>query len=70
MCVIRAEAVQTDMIFPGNPVKVRLPVPINEFLEVVSGEGIGHHWMIGYGDVSKELTELAQSIGIRTILIE
>jgi len=57
------------MIFPGNPARIRLPVPTREFLEIVPKEGLGHHWMIGYGDVSKELIQLGQSIGMRTILI-
>ena len=70
MCVIKAEAIHTDMIFPGNPVRVRLPVPINDFLEIISKEGFGHHWMIGYGDVSKELIQLGELIGIKTVLIE
>jgi len=69
MCVIKAEAVHTDMIFPGNPVKVRLPVRVNEFLEIVSKEGVGHHWMIGYGDVEKELMQLGSLIGIRVVSI-
>jgi len=69
MCVIKAEAIRTEMVFPGNPVKVRLPVSIDQFLEIVSKEGIGHHWMIGYGDVSRELIQLGQLLGIKVILI-
>jgi len=69
MCVIRAEAVRVEMVFPGNPVKVRLPVSIDRFLEIVSREGIGHHWMIGYGDVSEELIQLGQLLGIKVIPI-
>jgi len=70
MCTIRAEAVHTDMIFPGNPARVRLPVAIKEFLDIIAREGLGHHWMIGYGDVSKELTQLGELMGLKTMSIE
>lgn len=70
MCVVKAEAVRTEMIFPGNPVRVSLPVSIDEFLEIISEEGFGHHWMIGYGEVSKELIQLCQLIGVKITSIE
>jgi len=58
MCVITGEAVSTNMIFPGNPVRVKIPIEIDELLRIVARFGFGHHWMIGYGDLRKELMQL------------
>ncbi len=69
MSIVKGEAVRTELVFPGNPVKVVLPVSVDEFLETVAREGIGHHWMVGYGDVSSELVQLGQLLGIKTVLI-
>jgi L-fucose isomerase-like protein len=69
MCIVKAEAIKTDLVFPGNPTRIRLPVPTDEFLKIIAREGIGHHWMIGYGDVSRELTEFADLVGIKAINI-
>lgn len=69
MCVVSGEAVPTEMIFPGNPIRVRIPIDVNEFLEIIAQEGFGHHWMIGYGDVSAELTYLASLNGVKIVSI-
>lgn len=65
MCVVGGEAVKTEMVFAGNPVRVRLPVNTEEFLKLVAREGFGHHWMIGYGDVKEELAEFCGLTGLR-----
>jgi len=69
MCIVKGEAVKTEMVFAGNPVRVRFPIPVNEFLEVVSENGFGHHWMIGYGDVKEELENFSKLVGLRYISI-
>ncbi|MCL5104311.1 MAG: hypothetical protein M1133_09380 [Armatimonadetes bacterium] len=58
------EAIRTELVFPGNPVKVRLEVPISEFLDDVADAGLGHHWMIGYGNVLPTLLEFGRLTGI------
>jgi len=68
--VVVGEAIPTEMVFPGNPIRVRIPVTIEEFLGVVADEGFGHHWMIGYGDVGRELVEFGSLVGIRTVLLQ
>jgi len=70
MCVVVGEAIPTEMVFPGNPIRVRIPVTIEEFLDVVADEGFGHHWMIGYGNVSRELVELGSLVGIKMVLLQ
>ncbi|MBO3804291.1 MAG: hypothetical protein JTT11_10580 [Candidatus Brockarchaeota archaeon] len=69
MCVIAGEAVSTGMAFPGNPVRVKIPIGTGELLNIVARFGFGHHWMIGYGDARKELTELGRLVGIQTVSI-
>lgn len=58
------DAVPTELVFPGNPVKVRLDVPVPTFLEEVAEAGLGHHWMIGEGDAIPAFLELARLVGI------
>jgi len=65
MCVGGGEAVKTEMVFAGNPVRVRLPVNTQELLKIIAREGFGHHWMIGYGDVKEELVEFCALTGLR-----
>ena len=48
----------------GNPVKVRLDVPVASFLEEVAEAGLGHHWMIGEGDAIPALLEFGRLTGI------
>ena len=54
------EAVQTGMVFPGIPVKIKLPVAVSSFLEKTAQFGTGHHWMIAYGDMSKSLKHICE----------
>jgi L-fucose isomerase-like protein len=61
------EAVSTDMVFAGNPTKVIFANGARRYLDAVAEAGLGHHWMIGYGDVRPQLTELAALIGMPCI---
>ena len=54
------EAVQTGMVFPGIPVKIKLPVTVESFLEKTAKFGTGHHWMIAYGDMSESLKYICE----------
>jgi L-arabinose isomerase len=58
------DAVPTELVFPGNPVKVRLDVPVADFLEGVAEAGLGHHWMIGEGDALPAFREFGRLTGI------
>ena len=69
MCIVEGEAVKTEMVFAGNPIKVKFPVPVNEFLEIVAENGFGHHWMIGYGNVKEELEDFCKLVGLRYMSI-
>jgi L-fucose isomerase-like protein len=47
--VLEGEAVHTDMVFPGNPVRVRFRQKTEDLIQWIFDEGLAHHWMIGYG---------------------
>jgi len=63
MAVMEGEALPTEMVFPGNPLRVRFERPVSEIIDWVHDEGIGHHWMAGYGLVRRELRDLAELAG-------
>ncbi len=58
MAVLFGEAIRTGMVFPGNPLKVRFDSDYREVLSWVAKEGLGHHWMAGYGDFREPLADL------------
>jgi L-arabinose isomerase len=60
MAIIVGEALSTTMVFPGNPIKIELPFPIDLFLDLVETGGFGHHWVVAYGDISEELEKLGE----------
>ena len=61
--VLEGEALPAEMVFPGNPVRVRLDRPVRELIEWIHEEGLGHHWMIGYGHVTPEVRAWADLAG-------
>jgi len=63
LAVLQGEALSTEMVFPGNPLRVRFGSPIHDVMQWIHDEGIGHHWMAGYGHVGGSLGDLARIIG-------
>ena len=70
VAVMEGEALQTGMAFPGNPLRVKFPLPAREIIDWIHREGIGHHWMAGYGRVAAELGHWAAIAGSGLRLIE
>jgi L-fucose isomerase-like protein len=62
--LIEADAVRTTMEFPGNPLRVRLPVTGRAFLDFVAAHALGHHWMIGYGRIAARVALLSKFLGL------
>ena len=63
MGALFGEALRTEMIFPGNPLKVRFESDWEEVLAWIAEEGLGHHWMAAYGDLREPLADFADLVG-------
>jgi len=69
MAVLEGEALPTNMVFPGNPLRVKFNSPVKDVIEWIFAEGIGHHWIAGYGRVVSEIRCLGDIIGKNLKLI-
>ena len=65
MAVMVGEAIPCGMEFPGNPVVVKYEKPVDVINEEIMANGIGHHWMIGYGDFRNELRNFCKIKGMK-----
>ncbi len=70
LALLEAEAVSTEMVFPGNPLRVRFGCPTPRLIDWIADEGIGHHWMAGYGHVGEETRHWARMAGQGLCLLE
>jgi len=68
--LLQGEAMPTEMVFPGNPVRVRFAQPVEQIIEWIFREGIGHHWAIGYGHAAAEVRAWAELCGPDLRLIQ
>ncbi len=64
MAIMKGEAIPCGMEFPGNPVKIKFDKNVNDINEEIMENGIGHHWMVGYGDYVEELKRFCKIKGI------
>ncbi len=62
--VIEGEAIETELMFPGNPIRIKLPLSTNDFLDIVEERALGHHWIVAYGSHDFSLRKLATLLGI------
>ncbi|HBG25656.1 MAG: hypothetical protein A2Y10_16080 [Planctomycetes bacterium GWF2_41_51] len=69
IAMLKGEALHTEMVFPGNPLRVKFQAPTMAILDWIHNEGIGHHWVVGYDDISNEIRMLV-SITKNNRLIE
>lgn len=54
------ECTGEDSEFPGNPVTVRFDVPVIALIHDIPEMGLGHHWMIGEGDVAQAVRDFGR----------
>ncbi len=64
MAVMVGEAVPCGMEFPGNPMKIQFDKKVGRISQDIMKYGIGHHWMVGYGDYREELQSFSSQKGI------
>jgi L-fucose isomerase-like protein len=70
LAAVYGEAILTDMVFPGNPLRVRFRSDYRHVLDWIAREGLGHHWMGGYGDVRRPIADLAKMAGCEFLSME
>lgn len=58
---------ETGMVFPGNPLSARFNISVKKFLGIIAKNAVGHHWMIGYGNVLEELKIFADLIDVKFV---
>ena len=63
------EAIPCGMEFPGNPVVIRFEKPVEQINEEIMEKGIGHHWMVAYGDLGDALERFCKIRDIRCFKI-
>lgn len=64
MIAVEGRAVETTLDFPGNPLRVRLPVTTEDFLQTVAENGAGHHWVAGLGNVAGHFADICSLTGV------
>jgi len=70
MGVLYGEAVETTMVFPGNPLEVRFKSDYRDVLAWIVDQGLGHHWMAVYGDLRLVLGDLTRMVGCELLSME
>ena len=55
LCAMVGDAVPCGMEFPGNPVKIKFQKDVTQISKEIMANGVGHHWMVAYGDYMEEL---------------
>ncbi len=64
MFVTRGEVIHTDMIYEGNPLRVKFNFDVRGMLDKIAEKGHGHHWNITWGNYVEELKEFCRLINI------
>lgn len=68
--LLAGHALPAEMVFPGNPARVRFSAPTERIMDGIHASGLGHHWMIGYGDVASEIRAWAAVAAPDVTLVE
>ena len=67
LAALYGEALETTMVFPGNPLEVRFRSDYRDILAWIVDEGLGHHWMAAYGDLRPVLSDLCAMLGVEML---
>ncbi len=68
--MLTGQALPTGMVFPGNPARIKFKYPAKDVISWIFDEGLGHHWMIAYGDFTSEMRAWAGLVRNNLILKE
>ncbi len=69
LSIMVGDAVPCGMEFPGNPVKIKFEKPVSQMNKEIMENGIGHHWMVAYGDFTEELKCFCKINNIKMYII-
>ncbi|MDI6870184.1 MAG: hypothetical protein QME79_02285 [Bacillota bacterium] len=64
---VAGEAVETPLLLRGNTLSVRMDNRVKALVRTILEEGIEHHFVLAYGDVTKEIQWLSKLMNIRNI---
>ncbi len=67
LCAFEGEAIPTEMVFEGNPLKFVMKTPFRTIWADVANHGFGHHWMTVYAHVVPVLHEYCKLAGIQGV---
>jgi L-fucose isomerase-like protein len=70
LCAAAGSAVTSEMVFEGNPVRFRPDCSWKKLLQIIDEHGFGHHWMMGYRNVTDELRHFCRLAGIKGVFPE
>jgi L-fucose isomerase-like protein len=57
LALLEGQAISTELVFRGNPLRVQFPQPTPHLIDWIASEGIGHHWVAAYGHVGHEIRD-------------
>jgi L-fucose isomerase-like protein len=69
MCAVSGSAVKTQMLFEGNPVRFKPGCSLQRLLRAIDEHGFGHHWMMGYTDMTAEVKAFCRMTGIKGVFL-
>ncbi|MCL2057450.1 MAG: L-fucose/L-arabinose isomerase family protein [Oscillospiraceae bacterium] len=61
------EAIETEMLARGNPLKAKMSRDVKELVETIIYQGFPHHYVVSYGDVTYEMKELAKLLNMQVL---
>jgi len=69
LIIMGGQALPAEMFVRGNTIRLKMDTDVMEVLEKTIREGHEHHYVLAHGDVTDELIELAELLGIGAVLI-
>jgi L-fucose isomerase-like protein len=70
MLITSGEALETEQILRGNPLRIRFDAPLERFAETLIYQGFEHHFSIIHGEVESELLSLCRLLRIEPVVIK
>ena len=67
--VATGSAIETGMVFEGNPVRFKPDCSWQRLLQTIDEHGFGHHWMMGYRNIVDELRFFCRLTHIKGVFL-